>query len=116
MAASRIADTGTVRCNLESIGPVLAGMVSDEYGGAEHPEGVRSALLIGHTVPVLYACFVWQGRTALEAEQVDTYQAMGSEVASANYPKDNTGQDPEQVQPLCTIRTEACAQRELLFL
>jgi hypothetical protein len=108
-----MADSGSVRCNLESIGPVLAGIVSDAYGGAEHPEGVRSALLIGHIVPVLYAYFVWQGRTALEAEQFDTHQAMSSVVASAKYHKDS--QDPE-MQPLCTTRTEACAQRELLFL
>jgi hypothetical protein len=93
-----------LRCDAESIGPVIAGTISDATGGADNPEGVRSALLIGHTLPVLYTCFVWHGRTALEGEvlmsAVGSASTSRSEKSSSGGSGSGSGSREGELQPL----------------
>ena len=93
-----------LRCDAESIGPVIAGTISDATGGADNPEGVRSALLIGHTLPVLYTCFVWYGRTALEGEvlmsAVGSASTSRSEKSSSGGSGSGSGSREGELQPL----------------
>ena len=89
-----------LRCDAESIGPVIAGAVSDATGGADNPEGVRSALLIGHTLPVLYTCFVWHGRTALEGEVLMSAVGSASTSRSEKSSSGGSGGREGELQPL----------------
>ncbi len=48
-----------------SIGPVVAGGISDSLGGTENPQAIQQALLMGSFLPLFYAAFAWWGRQSV---------------------------------------------------